>query len=224
MQATQATFRLVDVESTSSSDIKFFTAEGIPQGSIAYHSYTPALTSVSPAIGSSVGTLLTVTSVGFDSANADQLNLYHTLTAQNICASVDSVSYGTFSCQTIALEITAADELVITIDGIAYGCANTVSPAQCTLSQEKANSPRLTDISRPSASVIRFTGDDFVTGGSQEISCELNGVTGVEQSIDASTVDCTFAAGVPAEDGASAASLRFRDTLTGVALTADTDG
>jgi hypothetical protein len=110
VQATSATFEVTDVPSNFSSDIKFYTAEGLPTGEIAYQYFTPALVSVTPQIGSSGGTLLTVRGVGFGTATAG-LNLYHVVSGQNICSSVEVIAYGTFTCQTIAVTIAGADEL-----------------------------------------------------------------------------------------------------------------
>jgi len=114
VQASSATFEVIDVLTTSSSDIKFYTAEGLPTGEIASQSFTPALVSVSPQTGSSGGTLLTVRGVGFGTATAD-VNLYHAASNQNICSIVEVTAYGTFTCQTIAVTIASADDLKLVI-------------------------------------------------------------------------------------------------------------
>ena len=74
-----AVFRLTSVKSTSSSDIKFYTAEGTPEGSLDSLSWDAGLLSISPSVGSSGGTLLTVTGVGF--GINDTVNLYHMASA-----------------------------------------------------------------------------------------------------------------------------------------------
>ena len=61
---------------TSSNDVKVYFAEGMPSGAIAQQTFTPALISVSPSSGSSGGTRLTVTGVGFG-PSTENLNLYH---------------------------------------------------------------------------------------------------------------------------------------------------
>lgn len=97
VQATTATFSLIDAMDTSSSDIKVYFAEGSPSGSIAQQMFTPALISISPAVGSSGGSRLTVTGVGFG-PNTENLNLYHVESSQEICFDVEVTGYGTFIC------------------------------------------------------------------------------------------------------------------------------
>ena len=75
----EATFKVTSVKSTSSNDIKFYTAEGTPEGSLDSVSWDAGLLSVSPSVGSSGGTLLTVTGVGF--GIDDTVNLYHLASA-----------------------------------------------------------------------------------------------------------------------------------------------
>lgn len=79
VSANEAEFKLTSVKSTSSTDIKFYTAEGTPEGSLDSVSWDAGLLSVSPSVGSSGGTLLTVTGVGF--GIDDTVNLYHLATA-----------------------------------------------------------------------------------------------------------------------------------------------
>ena len=79
VSANEAEFKLTSVKSTSSTDIKFYTAEGTPEGSLDSVSWDAGLLSVSPSVGSSGGTLLTVTGVGF--GIDDTVNLYHMASA-----------------------------------------------------------------------------------------------------------------------------------------------
>ena len=72
-----AAFKLTGVKSNSSSDIKFYTAEGSPSGTLSNVSFDAGLLSISPSVGSSGGTLITVTGVGFGSGNQNSVNLYH---------------------------------------------------------------------------------------------------------------------------------------------------
>jgi hypothetical protein len=61
----------------SSSNIKFYNAEGTPNGAslILSHTFTPSFISVSPLTGSAGGAKLTVTGVGFGINSS--VNLYH---------------------------------------------------------------------------------------------------------------------------------------------------
>ena len=72
-----AAFKLTGVKSNSSSDIKFYTAEGSPSGTLSNVSFDAGLLSISPSVGSSGGTLITVTGVGFGPGNQNSVNLYH---------------------------------------------------------------------------------------------------------------------------------------------------
>ena len=102
VDATTAVFNLVDAKSSYSEDINFYTAEGSPSGSLDFVSFTGGLVSISPTTGSSGGTLLTVSGVGFGTENQDSVNLYHVTADANLCSSVEVTAYGTFTCQTIA--------------------------------------------------------------------------------------------------------------------------
>lgn len=81
-----AIFSISDIIDSSSSDVKFYTYEGIPNGasSISSHSFSPGLISVSPLTGSSGGAKLTVNGVGFG-LNTETVNLKHVESGQNIC-------------------------------------------------------------------------------------------------------------------------------------------
>ena len=117
VQATTATFTLVDAMDRSSNDVKVYFGEGTPTGAISQQIFTPALISVSPAVGSSGGTRLTVTGVGFG-PNTENINLYHVQSSQQICKDVEITGYGTFICQTIAVDIASTDDLMLTYYGL----------------------------------------------------------------------------------------------------------
>ena len=165
VDATAAVFNLVGALSTSSKDIKFYIAEGSPSGSLSHISYDQGLLSVYPSTGSSGGTLLTVTGVGFGIDNTESVNLYHIPSSQNLCSSVEVTGYGTFTCQTIAQEVTSSDELRLVVDSAQNACLNTASPADCQLSQVKASSPSLSSVAMDGADGITFSGANFPNGG-----------------------------------------------------------
>ena len=130
---TDATFKLINALTTSSSNIKFYTKEGLASGSIASHSFNPALVRISPSAGSMGGTLLTVTGVGFGKDTIN-VNIYSSTLNKNICSDVKVTGYGTFTCQTISAEILNTDSLKLVIGNNKYACANTATPANCNLS------------------------------------------------------------------------------------------
>lgn len=132
VDATTAVFKLIDAKSNSSTDIKFYIAEGSPAGSLDSVSFDAGLINIAPSDGSSGGTLITVSGVGFGSDNQDAVNLYHVQSNQNICSSVEVTGYGTFTCQTNAQEISASDELKVVVNGSQAACLNTILPSDCT--------------------------------------------------------------------------------------------
>lgn len=76
--ATSATFNLVNAKGTSSQNIQFYTAEGSPAGSISSANWASeaGLISISPPVGSSGGSIVEVTGVGFGTDVTD-VNLIH---------------------------------------------------------------------------------------------------------------------------------------------------
>ena len=120
---------------------------------------------VSPSIGSSGGTLVTVSGVGFglDQNKDSGVNLYHVQSDTNLCSTVEVTDYGTFTCQTIATEISDTDELKLVIESTKYECTNTASPSDCNLSQIKASSPVLTSVALSGSSEIIFQGTNFLS-------------------------------------------------------------
>lgn len=77
VDTTTAVFQLTGALSNTSQDIKFYIGEGSPAGTLSYISFDSGLISVSPSTGSSGGTLLTVSGVGFGQNNQSTVNLYH---------------------------------------------------------------------------------------------------------------------------------------------------
>ena len=79
-------------------------------------------------------------------------------------------AYGTFTCQTIALEISASDELKLVVDSVQQPCLNTNMPADCKLSQEQASSPTLSSVAMSGSDDIVFAGVRFPASGN-DVSC-----------------------------------------------------
>lgn len=102
------------------------------------------------------------------------------------------------------------------------GCGNANAPAECTLSQDPASSPKLTSVAVSSPDVITIDGDNFPAG--QDIICEFIGAFGTGVLTSANRVECSFEAGVPASDMGDIPYITFTDSVSGVALTADPNG
>ena len=131
-------------------------------------------------------------------------------------------SYGTFTCQTIAQEISGSDELKVVVNGSHAACLNTITPGDCTLTQAIGSSPSLSSVAMGDASTINFSGSNFPTAG-YDVSCVYQGVEGTVTGSTATDASCSFAVGVPAGD-AAIASLIFTDQTYGFKLTSDANG
>jgi len=86
--------------------------------------------SVSPSTGSSGGTLLTVTGTGFGTST-EVINLVHESSSTEMCEEVIITGYGTFTCLTKAMEITAGDTILLKTSSGEYACGNTLNPDEC---------------------------------------------------------------------------------------------
>ena len=175
VDTTTAVFNLVGANSNFSQDIKFYIGEGSPAGELTFISFNQGLISVSPSTGSSGGTLVTVNGAGFGPDNQSTVNLYHVSSNQNICSVVDVTAYGTFTCQTIALEIAGSDELKLVVNGAQKACLNTSMASDCFLTQAQASSPTLSSVAMTGSDVINFTGANFPTAG-YDVACSFQGV------------------------------------------------
>ena len=74
---TEAVFELTYALDTSSSDIIFYTVDGLPSGDLSSVDFTPTITEISLSSGSEGGFTTIVTGVGFGVDTAD-VNLYST--------------------------------------------------------------------------------------------------------------------------------------------------
>lgn len=65
--STLATFKVTNVDYTSTDNIQVYTSEGFPWGSDVIHTldFTPSLLSITPSTGSSAGSWITVEGTGF---------------------------------------------------------------------------------------------------------------------------------------------------------------
>jgi len=82
-------------------------------------------------VGSSGGTLVTVTGAAFGTDETlVTVNLKHMPTNQLICESTMIIGYGAFTCQTMALDILATDEIQMVV---AYYTRPCVAGGSCSL-------------------------------------------------------------------------------------------
>jgi hypothetical protein len=130
-------------------------------------SATPTLKSISPSNGSIGGSVITVTGSGFGTSTTG-LGLYDG--AQEICTSVEVVSYGVFTCTTSAVEVDAAS-MQISISGSYYDCATNGS---CAYTQLLAQSPAISAMTL-SGTTMTAAGTLFPTSD-YDVVCVYQGV------------------------------------------------
>jgi hypothetical protein len=112
--ATKAVFNLVNLIDQTTTNIKFYTEEGLPVGAnlLSSHTFTPAFLGVSPKTGcSSGGCSVTITGAGFGSKPTAVFNLLMAKNNNLLCDTVEHTSYGTYTCNTKAQEIIDGDVL-----------------------------------------------------------------------------------------------------------------
>ena len=117
----------------TSANVQIYFPDGFPSGYAEFVSsitVTPTLVSVSPSTGSSGGTLLTVTGNGFGTST-EGINLIHESSGSEMCEEVSITGYGTFTCLTKAMEITAGDTILLATSSGEYACGNTLNPDEC---------------------------------------------------------------------------------------------
>lgn len=149
VSATQAQFEIINMLTTSSSNVRLFCESGLCAGydqfdnvelDLIYFQVIPEHTIpqvdgvFAPArrlqdeetffFSSEYGT-----SAGGDCYRIrgsfgleDSVQLYHVPTMQGICREVRQQVYGEAYCETIPLEIASTDELVLDVNGVMIGC------------------------------------------------------------------------------------------------------
>lgn len=91
----------------------------MPSGSISYASWAneAGLISISSNTGSSGGSIVEVTGVGFGTGVTD-VDLVHVSSGTALCDSVEVTGYGKFICETKAITISSADALALSSGGM----------------------------------------------------------------------------------------------------------
>jgi hypothetical protein len=109
---TQAEFKLLKINGVTSTNINLFFGDGSPKTVTGLDTMTikPAFTQVTPAIGSSGGSLLSISAPGLGQLTKD-VNIYNTVSKSNICDKVTVTAFGTFTCMTKKVEVKATDKL-----------------------------------------------------------------------------------------------------------------
>merc|ERR1711893_251305 len=102
---------MTHLDSDSANVVTIYFPDGYPAGydTVTTVAVTPNLVSISPATGSAGGTLLTVTGTGFGSATSG-LTLVDS-SGTDVCAKVENISYGQFTCMTKPMEILKTNTL-----------------------------------------------------------------------------------------------------------------
>ena len=199
-----------------SENVQIYFADGLPTGYADFTSVTvvPSLVSVSPSSGSFGGTLITVTGTGFG-VDTQDVNLIHETSGTEICSEVEVLSYGTFTCLTVSLEISASDNLYLKTASGSYSCANSLNSAECHFEQAQASSPSVTGASIASSSTIAIEGTDFPTSD-YDVIVVFKGVESDSAVINSDTsVTATFDNGIPVSETADSPSVRFVPAETG---------
>ena len=168
----------------------------------------PTLVSISPSSGSSGGTLIKVTGTGFGTST-EGVNLTHESSGVDICEEVNMTSYGTFTCLTTAMEITAGDVITLKTSSGSYSCGNTETPDECNFEQLDVSSPVVTAAAVASSSTIELTGTAFPTS-EYDVIVLYKGVESSSAVIDSDTsITATFSNGIPISAIAASPSVRF---------------
>ena len=111
---SEATFAVTDALDSVTSNARFYFADGLPTNfdTKSFIEMEPSLVSISPSTGSSGGTLITVTGAGFG-VNTIGLNLAIYGDSDTICEEVTITGYGSFTCLTKEMQISASDTIVL---------------------------------------------------------------------------------------------------------------
>jgi hypothetical protein len=177
--SVSATFDLVNLNGAASTDIQVFTSMGYPEGSEITHSVdvAPALLQIEPTVGSSGGSIITVTGSGFGQ-ETENLNLL--ADGIELCETVDIFAYGQFRCHTNQIEVVNGAQILIAIDGE----ANIESYVTSDVAYEQSESITVTGVSVNGVTVV-FTGTGFDSSYTGKAS--LNGVDADSVTINSVT-------------------------------------
>jgi hypothetical protein len=170
MNSTHARFRIRNMLSANSLNVKPIFADGLPANYTACGSVdvTPQFFRMSTSFGSSGGTLITVEGTGFGKETTG-LNLRHKASGEDLCMDPDTVpfdvplgvvEYGKFNCMTKPFTTTELDDYELVIGDQTYGCYNSDS-SDCHLKLNDNTSPLIKSAAFEGATKIIITGVGF---------------------------------------------------------------
>jgi len=225
VSGTEAVFEVVDVPSQFLDPFIYWKA-GIGKGNdkLTQQVLEPKLVSVSPKVGSSGGTLITlnVQGVGFMTQG---LEIVDSSTDLSICQEVKIVKYATVECLTNAAEIPAGTALALKFEGNKLPCAN-ANAAECQYTQTTASgkTPVVTSITYDSDTGLTIKGTGFPTTG-HTISFGLAKIVATKATASSATeIKIEYAKGVPLSSAAQTPVIKFTDDKTGAVFYATVQG
>lgn len=210
---TAAVFSLDTALDTSTSDIVFYTADGLPSGTLSSIDFTPALVEITLTEGSYGGFVTQVVGVGFG-IDTQSVNLYNDNTSESICSEVEVLDYGYFTCKVdLETAIASDDTIMLKIGEDTYDCANT-DPTVCFTESDQSSSPLLTYATVRNSTQIEL-GESVLSDGSIPAICMFQGYEGVAsfEAVSLGSSDnhvlCTFSPGVPVAETAQPIDLIY---------------
>jgi len=206
VSSTQVVATLTGLTGIQSTDIKFYLENGLPSGSALSGGFyfEPRLVSVSPNVGSSSGSVLTLNVQGVGSGA--EIAVYAGST--ELCESIEIPAYSEVTCKTKAGTVAAETELSIKIGSTTFQCSNGVT-THCEY--QTGQTPSISTKS-VSGNVLTLSGSDFYQSGFDSAVVSLNGVeaTSVTVTPGSHSLDATFDHGIPASPAAMTPVVGFK--------------
>lgn len=231
VSATQAVFRVVDIQGWTLSNINVYFDVGFPKGHdtvIAGKTFTlePKLTSISPNTGSLGGSLLIAQVAGLgplaDSSatswNANGVSLINSATRASLCKSLKIRSYGVVECITLPGVIDSGTIVAAySLKTRSIAACENADNGTCLYEQlETASFPEVSSVSSSVTGQMVFTGTNFFVRGYTS-NASYAGIFADQVTIDSATqVTATWTLGFPPLGEEIVPSLWFNETGTEV--------
>lgn len=153
--AYEAIFTLTNLSGVDSSDVHIYTSEGYPEGGQISHAFEayPAILTITPSVGSSGGSIISVTGSGFGTETVG-LNLL--ADGETLCSVVEITAYGEFTCLTNAIEVAEGAVITVVVVEITQLLSHVATDA--IYSQTESITVTAADLS---SNTITFTGTGF---------------------------------------------------------------
>lgn len=210
IQSVTSTEVVVEVNSTlgtSSTDLKLYLLEGIPDGHSIIEggiSLDPKIISITPQTGSTGGSVInaTVSGVGTETTGVTLVDS----NGNDACQEVTIPEWGIVSCLTVTGDY-GFNVLSLEVSGTTYDCANSVG---CEYGQTAGVMPEVTGANINGDTEIVFSGTNFLTSFSGFAS--FAGVSADSVTIDSATqATATWDLGVPIGDEAPVLQFVLED-------------